>query len=268
MFHFLLRLGKLDLTKLTNDQHFKDFISKHQLDSSLGESYGQYIPLHSSISNGNVTAMEARLEKMEIDFENALAADTDNNDNNDNTSSLITQYFAELSKVVDGSTPLHLALKSQNTQSNTEIITKLLSLMLDYEIEIDDESIKLASDHGNLSIKQMVLETVHVPRAVKLNNYDALKARLNKLEVEGEDMSELYEPVSYYLGVLLLGPLCIAVQKQNLDIVELLVKHLPLDKNDAGSVEMARTLPDGTLKCKILALIDDSPPAYSNDSDQ
>ena len=135
--------------------------------------------------------------------------------------------------------------------------------MFDYEIEIDDESIKLASDHGNLSIKQMVLETVPVPRAVKLNNYNALKARLHKLEVEGEDMSELYEPVSYYLGVGLQSPLCIAVQKQNLDIVELLVKHLPQDKIDAGSVEMARTLPDGTLKSKILALIDDSPPAYT-----
>lgn len=71
--------------------------------------------------------------------------------------------------------------------------------MIDYEIDIDEESVKLASEHGNSTIKQMVLETVPVHRAVKLNNVHAIKARINQLEVANEDIGELYKPAEISL---------------------------------------------------------------------
>ena len=59
-------------------------------------------------------------------------------------------------------------------------------------------------------------------------------------------------------------PLYAAIQKQDVNIVEQLVKHLPDDKIDAASVELAQKLPDGTIKGRILRAlkVDSPPPAY------
>ena len=52
------------------------------------------------------------------------------------------------------------------------------------------------------------------------------------------------------------SPLSIAVYKQDIGLVKVILNHLPVDKFDELSIQFARSLPDGTIKEQIRALLD------------